>query len=110
MGRLVVITIPTTAAAQVEQPTPESTTWHLVSYAAGIERTQVPWFVDATWLLKEGEAIGSAGCSGFVATYEVDAEAITFSHAGTTDVVCPDAWMDVRCWVPAWRANPVASA
>jgi heat shock protein HslJ len=91
-----VITAPAAAAAQADVITPEGTVWHLVSYTVDGERHQVPWNVDATLSLEVEKAGGSAGCNGFLATYATDGETLTVGDPGTTDVGCPDRWMDVE--------------
>ena len=97
LGAALIITVPAAAAAQERPTTPEGTTWNLVSYAAGGELTQVPWYVDATLVLEDGRAHGSAGCNSFGSTgYELSGDTLTIGQVGAGDVGCPDAWMDVE--------------
>jgi heat shock protein HslJ len=96
LGAALVVTVPTVATAQADQPTPEGTIWNLVSYAADGELTQVPWYVDATLVLDEGQAFGSAGCNGFGASYELDGDSLAFSKPGHTDVGCSKAVLRVE--------------
>ena len=88
-------TLSVATAAQPEQPTLEGT-WHLVSYAAGDALAQVPWNVDATLLLQDGQATGSAGCHYFRATYEIVADTLTFGDPTATAADCTDPSMDVE--------------
>ncbi len=84
------------AAAQSEEPTPEGTTWQLVSYAAGGELTQAPWNADATLRLEDGQATGSAGCNSFATAYELDADSLTFGEPIITTAGCSDPVMEVE--------------
>ena len=88
------ISLPTATAAQ--DATPEGIDWHLTQYLDGAEMTAVPWDVDATLRLDEGEAKGSAGCNGFGGSYVLDGEDLTFSGPGSTLMGCSDSHVAVE--------------
>lgn len=61
-----VITIPVPGAAQDEVPGPGGERWDLTAYDADGQLAAVPWNIDATLLLEDGTASGSAGCNRYV--------------------------------------------
>lgn len=84
------------AATVAQDATPEGIDWQLTQYLDGAEMTAVPWDVDASLRLDQGEAKGSAGCNGFGASYVLDGEDLTFSAPGSTLMGCADSQMAVE--------------
>jgi heat shock protein HslJ len=74
-----IVTLPLTAVAQDEPATPEGTTWDLTRYIVDDELVTVPFGVEATLLLEDGEASGSGGCNSFTGSYELSGDQLTFS-------------------------------
>jgi heat shock protein HslJ len=79
----------TPVAAQDANSSPEGATWRLTSYLAEETLTPVPLGTDATLLLQNGQATGSAGCNTFSGTYVLDGTSLTFGEQiSTTLVLC----------------------
>ena len=55
LGAALVISVPVVAVAQDEAVSPEGVEWHLAGYAADGEVGNVPWYIDATLLLEDGD-------------------------------------------------------
>ncbi len=94
LGAAIAMALPVSAVAQAEKPTPEGTTWYLVSYVLDGELTQVPWYVDATLLLDDSQAVGSTGCNSLLGSYSLAGDALTFTSIGTaSEMGCGETWM-----------------
>lgn len=92
-------------ATTAQETTPEGLDWHLVQYADGADLVSVPWYVDATLHLENGEAIGSAGCNGFSGTYQLDGDSLTISQDAITLMGCADRTLAVeRGYLAALKA------
>ena len=61
LAAALITTLP--AASVAQGPTPEGVDWQLVGYSDGGGIQTVPWYVDASLRLEDGQATGSAGCN-----------------------------------------------
>jgi len=83
--------LPGGAIAQAAPAGPEGTDWALTSYATGDGMSSVPFAVDATLHLEDGQASGSGGCNAFSGSYQLDGASLTFSDELTrTLAICED--------------------
>jgi hypothetical protein len=97
LGAALIITFPTPAAAQADEPTIEGTEWFLTAYAADGELTDVPWYMAPTLSLDAGRGRGLAACAELLAIYVLDGATITFTWAEWHDEVgCSDDWTRVQ--------------
>lgn len=78
------------SATVAQGPTPEGVDWQLVGYSDGGGLQTVPWYVEASLRLEDGQATGSAGCNGFGGSYELDGLTLTFSESRMTTMGCPE--------------------
>lgn len=101
----------TTAAAQEEfEITPEGADWTLLTYTLDDTVTPVPFGVEATMFMEDGDVSGNSGCNTFFGTYELDGSSISFEgDMGTTLAVCldpartvEDAYMALLAVVDSW--------
>jgi heat shock protein HslJ/ribosome-associated translation inhibitor RaiA len=82
----------TTAAADEEfEITPEGADWTLLTYTLDDTVTPVPFGVEATMFMDDGDVSGNSGCNTFFGTYELDGSSISFEgDMGTTLALCLD--------------------
>lgn len=80
----------TTLAQEVGPPSPEGTDWQLIQYVDGAGLESVPWYIDASLRMEDGQATGSAGCNGFGGEYELDGLTLGFSDLRMMTMGCPD--------------------
>jgi heat shock protein HslJ len=86
-----VIGVPAATAAQDGAVSPEGPRWDLVSYGVEGELVGVPWTVEATLLMEDGRAAGSAGCNTFDTGYTLADSSLTFDQAvAMTMMACPE--------------------
>ena len=80
------------AAADEEfEITPEGADWTLLAYTVDGTTTPIPFGVEVTMYLEDGEASGNSGCNTFVGTYELDGSDISFAgEMESTLALCLD--------------------
>jgi heat shock protein HslJ len=98
--------------AQEPEDTPEGVDWHLSSYAQD-DSASVPWTVDPTLRLDDGNASGSTGCNDFSTSYSLEAETLAIEPTvAMTRRACPepaatveDAYLAALPEVTAWSVD-----
>ena len=100
------------AAADEEfEITPEGADWTLLAYTVDGTTTPIPFGVEVTMYLEDGEASGNSGCNTFVGTYELDGSDISFAgEIGSTLALCldparsvEDAFIPLLASVESWN-------
>ena len=79
LATAIAIMLPAAVTAQDEPVGPEGVDWALTSYVTDEATATVPFAVDATLRLEDGQASGSGGCNAFTGSYQLDGASIDFS-------------------------------
>lgn len=74
----------------------EGTEWLLVKAQLSGAYADIPDEVEATLLMQDGQAGGSAGCNQWFASYTLDGQALSFGTPGSTLMMCEGPGGDIE--------------
>ena len=91
--------------------TPEGADWTLSAYTVDDTITPIPFGVEVTMYLEDGEVSGNSGCNTFVGTYQLDGSEILFEdEMRSTLALCldparsvEDAFIPLLASVESWN-------
>ena len=98
LAAALIVVVASAGAAQTTPPVgpPQDVPWVLRELVLDGQLTDVPDGVEATLLLDDGLASGSAGCNSWSGPYTIDGETLTFGTLMNTAMLCADGQMAVE--------------